>query len=129
MSDNVADGSDRNPPDDGWLLIEDQIGCLTSLARRRYAENTHREPWQEQEARWHIYKAADQLSVSSYHYRQGNLRAYEVNMADALNHMIMAMLVFGNDGGCHPVMADSLQAGGGETPGKTSTGGDRSGGG
>jgi len=37
-------------------------------------------------------------------YRQGDLRAYEANMADALNHMIMAMLTFGNvKDGCRPV--------------------------
>ena len=103
MSEKHDGGLDRDP--DGWQLVEDQIGCLSRLAKRRYAENTHREPWEEQEARWHIYKAQDQLSVSTYHYRQGNLRAYEVNMADALNHMIMAMLTFGNDkSGCHPVM-------------------------
>ena len=96
--------------DDGWLLIEDQIECLTRLAERRYAENTHRSPWQEEEARWHIYKTVDQLAVSSYHYRQGSLRAYEVNMADALNHMMMAMLTFENGSeGCHPVMAGDME--------------------
>ena len=91
---------------DGWQLIEDQISCLSKLARERYQENTHRRPWENQEARWHIYKTQDQLSVASYHYRQGNLRGYEVNMADALNHMIMAMLTFGNEDpeSCHPVM-------------------------
>lgn len=92
-------------PDDGWILIQDQIECLTRLAKNRYAENTHRKPWQDREARWHIYKANDQLSIASYHYRQDNLRAYEVNMAHALNHSIMAMLTFGNDQkGCHPLM-------------------------
>lgn len=96
------------PELDGWVLIEDQIECLTRLAKRRYKQNTHREPWEDQEARWHIYKAVDQLAVSSYHYRQGSLEAYQVNMADALNHMIMAMLTFENDDGdCHPVMDDA----------------------
>jgi len=103
MSDRARLAPPEDDPD-GWPLIDDQIGCLTRLAKRRYAENTHREPWEQREARWHIYKAQDQLSISSYHYRQGNLTAYESNMADALNHMIMAMITFGNDGGgCHPV--------------------------
>jgi len=100
----MDDNSNTDGEMDGWRLVEDQIACLSRLAKRRYAQNTHREPWENREARWHIYKAQDQLSVSSYHYRQGNLRAYEVNMADALNHMIMAMLTFGNvKDGCHPV--------------------------
>lgn len=98
---------DEDIPDEGWLLIDDQIECLTRLAKQRYKENTHRSPWQNDEARWHIYKATDQLAISSYHYRQENIRAYEVNMADALNHMIMAMITFNNDDeGCHPVMRD-----------------------
>lgn len=89
---------------DGWVLIEDQIECLTRTAKRRYKQNTHREPWENKEARYHIFKASDQLSISSYHYRQENLEAYQVNMADALNHLIMAMLTFDNDNeGCHPV--------------------------
>lgn len=98
--------SAEDPTDDGWVLIEDQIECLACLARERYEENSHKgQSWREDEARWHIYKAIDQLSVASYHYRNGTLRKYEENMADALNHMIMAMLTFSVDnGGCHPVM-------------------------
>jgi len=97
----------QEPPNDGWIMIEDTLNCLTNLACQRYAENTHRKSWEEREARWHIYKTIDQLSIASYHQRQGNLRAYEVNMADALNHMMMAMLTFSEgQEGCHPYMAE-----------------------
>jgi hypothetical protein len=92
---------------DGWVLLEDQLECLKEEAKRRYEVNTHREPWQDQEARWHIYKATDQLAIASYHYRQDSPEAYQVNMADALNHMVMAMVTFTQDpDGCLPVMDD-----------------------
>lgn len=92
-----------------WPLLEDRINCLTSLAETRYTDNEGREPpWYEREPRWHIYKCQDQLSIASYHYRQDNATEYEINMADALNHMIMAMLCYGNehDEACHPVMSE-----------------------
>jgi len=92
---------------DGWTLLYDQLECLTQEAKRRYRANTHRKPWQDQEARWHIYKATDQLAIASYHYRQQSPEAYKINMADALNHMIMAMVTYTQDTtGCTPVISD-----------------------
>ena len=92
-----------------WLLLESEMDCLVKLAEKRYKENSHKDmEWVDKEARWHIYKAIDQLSISSYHYRNDNLGKYEVNMADAFNHMVMAMLTYTNLGKekCHPIMGD-----------------------
>ena len=93
---------------EGWDLLADEIECLRRLARERYAENADKgTSWMEEEPRWHIYKAIDQMSIASYNYRNGDYEEYEQNMADALNHMMMALNTLGNDyGGCHPVMKD-----------------------
>lgn len=91
---------------EGWELLEDQLQCLGDLAAVRYEENAEKGmSWADEEARWHIYKAIDQLAVASYHYRNGAYKLFEKNMADSLNHQIMAILTLGNDyEGCHPVM-------------------------
>lgn len=91
---------------EGWKLLEDQIDCLRRLAEKRYEENSHKgKGWVEREARWHIYKAMDQMAVASYHARNGEYELFEVNMADALNHAVMAFYTLDNDyDGCHPVM-------------------------
>lgn len=93
---------------EGWDLLQDQIECLARLCEKRYEENDDKGlSWMDEEPRWHIYKAVDQLSVANYHYRAGDMEEFEVNMADALNHMVMAFGTLGNDyDGCHPVMSD-----------------------
>jgi len=94
---------------DGWPLLESQGKCLLNTAEDRYWANKDKEeenPWWVQEPRWHIYKAQDQMSIASYHYRKGELGMFEVNMADAFNHMLMAFLTLGTKEGCHPVMEE-----------------------
>lgn len=91
---------------EGWGLLDDQLGCLWRLCEERYEENAEKGmTWMDEEPRWHVYKTIDQLSIASYHYRNGDHEEFEVNMADALNHMVMAICTLGNDyDGCHPVM-------------------------
>ena len=64
----------------------------------------------EEESRFHVYKAIDELAIASYHARRGSEFDRELmieNLHDSINHMAMAVLCFENDrDGCHPAMAE-----------------------
>jgi len=94
---------------DEWNLLEVQWDCITRRARARFMEEYEkREDWKEHEARYYVYKAQDQLSVASYHARQDETdELVKTNIADAVNHMLMAMATLGVDhDDCQPIQSD-----------------------
>jgi len=103
-----------------WTLLEVEWDCITRRAKARFMEEwERREDWKDFEARYHVYKAQDQLSVASYHSRQDRDETAELvktNIADAVNHMLMAMATLGVDHDeCQPVQsAEEIVADGGE---------------
>ena len=89
-----------------WNLLMVELTCLHRRAEARFDEMwEQREDWKNHEARYHVYKAHDQLSVASYHARQdGTEDLVKTNLADCLNHLLMAMATYGVDhDGCQPV--------------------------
>jgi hypothetical protein len=92
-----------------WTLLEVEWDCITRRARARFMEEWEtREDWKDFEARYHVYKAQDQLSVASYHSRQEDSgELVKTNIADAVNHMLMAMATLGVDHDeCHPIQSE-----------------------
>ncbi|MEF8782700.1 MAG: hypothetical protein V5A39_06880 [Haloarculaceae archaeon] len=72
------------------IPVEVEWDCITERARARFLDQfDKREDWKQHEARWHLYKAHDQLSVASYHARQDDVEELmKTNIADAVNHYI-----------------------------------------
>lgn len=112
MSDRATagDGETAEPrPSDEWAVLSVRLDCLTRTAECRFFEEAEsgRSGWHRKEARYHVYKAHDQLSVASYHARQGGEEAgrlLKANLADCLNHLLMAMATVEVDlGECQPV--------------------------
>lgn len=101
-----------------WTLLEVEWDCITRRAFARFMEEwERREDWKNFEAQYHVYKAQDQLSVASYHSRQDESgELVKTNIADAVNHMLMAMATLGVDHDeCQPIQSeDELLADGGE---------------
>jgi hypothetical protein len=94
---------------DEWTLLKVEWDCITRRARARFMEEwDEREDWTNFEARYHVYKAQDQLSVASYHSRQNDAdELVKTNIADAVNHMLMAMATLDVDHDeCQPITAE-----------------------
>lgn len=98
-----------------WALMETELDCLTRRAKARFVDQGEdgRSGWETEEARFHLFKAHDQMSVASYHARQDDdIERDELvltNLADALNHILMAMSTTDVDlDRCQPLMADDL---------------------
>lgn len=49
--------------------------------------------WVLEEARWHLYKAHDELSSATHHSKEGNLEEFMKCVNDAFNHMRMAVYI------------------------------------
>lgn len=77
-----SEGSNRWP--------ESCSNALAAEAQRRFAENTHHGGWENDEARWHLYKAHDELSSATHHAKMGKKTEMLERMADAYNHMLFA---------------------------------------
>jgi len=89
-----------------WDLLMVELTCIHRRAKQRFSEEwVRREDWTEHEARYHVYKAHDQLSVASYHARQDDTEELvKMNLADCLNHLLMAMATLDVDHDeCQPV--------------------------
>jgi adenylate kinase family enzyme len=91
-----------------WSLLMVEHDCILERAKGRFMEEfERREDWKAHESRYHVYKAHDQLSVASYHARQDEDGAEELvktNLADCLNHVLMAMAAMDVDRDeCEPV--------------------------
>jgi uncharacterized Zn finger protein len=101
------DGGELEPTKwDEWNLLLVELDCLRATAKHRFSEEWEdREDWKQFESRYHVYKAHDQLSVASYHSRQDDVaELVKVNLADALNHILMAMATVEVDRDeCQPV--------------------------
>lgn len=77
--------------------LRDLGRCRARLLRR--AEQRFREVnpekgggWRYEEARYHLYKAHDELSLAAAVSREADSRGLmNHHLADALNHMLMAM--------------------------------------
>ena len=116
-----TDGGQHEPTKwNEWALLMSKLDCLEATAKHRFSEEFEkREDWKEFEARYHVYKAHDQLSVASYHARQDNAEGLvKVNLADALNHMLMAMATVEVDlDECQPITSEeeleAIRSGGG----------------
>jgi len=91
---------------DEWNVLEVEWDCITRRAKARFMDQWEkREDWKNFESRYHLFKAHDQLSVASYHSRQDESgELVKTNIADAVNHMLMAMATIGVDHQeCEPV--------------------------
>lgn len=119
MSSERSDGagSDPDPAQKRaeWGALEAEWDCITRRARSRFLEEwDRREHWANFESRYHVYKAQDQLSVASYHARQADRHSdtaelVKVNIADAVNHMLMALATIDIDNDeCEPITHDQL---------------------
>jgi hypothetical protein len=98
-----------------WSLLEVEWDCITTRAKARFLEEWEkREDWKNFEARYHVYKAQDQLSVASYHARQDDTdELVKMNIADAVNHMLMAMATLDVDHDeCQPITTEAEIPGG-----------------
>lgn len=75
---------------------------LIEQAEENYAsQSEERGPWDASdggEARWHIWKACDELFQARDHAHVGDYHRALPNFADALNHMLMAMEVAAEQG-------------------------------
>ncbi|ELY69322.1 zinc ribbon domain-containing protein [Natrinema versiforme] len=94
---------------DEWTLLELEWDCITRRAKARFMEEWEkREDWKNFESRYHVYKAQDQLSVASYHSRQNDSgELTKTNIADAVNHMLMAMATLEVDNEeCQPITSE-----------------------
>lgn len=107
------DGPSNDPTKhEEWTLLEVEWDCITRRAKSRFLEEWEvREDWKNFESRYHVYKAQDQLSVASYHSRQeGADELVKTNIADAVNHMLMAMATLDVENGeCQPITRDDLE--------------------
>lgn len=108
---SVSSETDHQPSKfEEWSLLAVEWDCITERAKARFLDQwDKREDWKSFEARYHIYKAHDQLSVASYHARQDDTEeVVKTNIADAVNHMLMAMATLDVDHDeCHPVQDTS----------------------
>lgn len=116
------DGPSNQPTKhEEWTLLEVELDCITRRAESRFMEEWEkREDWKNFESRYHIYKAQDQLSVASYHSRQDETdELVKTNIADAVNHMLMAMATLDVENGeCQPITREDLATIGGDDDGE-----------
>jgi len=122
----VTDGGTEPTKHDEWTLLETELDCITERAKGRFMEEfDRREDWKNFEARYHVYKAHDQLSVASYHSRQDDVdELVKTNLADAVNHMLMAMATLDIDHDeCQPIQTEegtrTVMTDGGQTESAT----------
>ena len=73
----------------------DHLKTLVEHSQTQYdhqvAEHGKGKNWLRDEARWHIWKATDELFQARDHVHSGNYFTSLANFADALNHMLFAM--------------------------------------
>lgn len=72
---------------------------VLDMAREQYRYHANNkgkgERWRESEARYHYWKACDELFTATHLSKQDGTKAEQVEaVADAFNHMVMALAVY-----------------------------------
>lgn len=71
--------------------LEQLHGIAASLLREKYEEKG--DGWQNEEARYHMWKGIDELFSATHYVDAGDLDAFERHLAHGLNHLLMASFV------------------------------------
>jgi len=90
-------GTNRtNGADEAGFPAEDLDDLLTE-AEERFSSNVEKhgrgQNWLNDEARWHIWKACDELFQARDCAHADRLYPTRLHMADALNHMLFALQI------------------------------------
>lgn len=101
MTEKQPDGTDRiRQAEDAGFPSEDLDALLTE-AEERFLANVEKhgvgKNWLRDEARWHIWKACDELFQARDYANDGREDPARSHMADALNHMLFALEITRND--------------------------------
>jgi hypothetical protein len=72
-----------------------ELESLLRGAQQQYLEQVEEhgpeKNWLQDEARWHIWKACDELFQARDHAHRGDYKQSRYHFGDALNHMLFAM--------------------------------------
>lgn len=86
---------------------DEQLKTLINRSQEQYETQISNhgtgKNWLRDEARWHIWKACDELFAARNHVHNAEYDAALPNFGDALNHMLFAMEI------CQHVSTDTVE--------------------
>lgn len=79
--------------------LKDEANRVKQKARDQYRYHANNmgkgERWRESEARYHYWKACDELFTATHLSKQNHTKGEQMKaVADAFNHMVMALAVY-----------------------------------